>query len=58
VAHRLRFDGVQPEARRQRRTWPRFRSLVGYPRSRLRGDAIAALGLHLTVAEAVAALSS
>jgi len=49
---------VQPEALRQRRAWPLFRSLAGYPRSWLRGDAIAALELHPTVAEAVAALSS
>jgi len=34
---------VQREAPRQRRTWPLFRSLAGYPRSWLRGDAIAGL---------------
>jgi Sulfate permease family len=43
LAHRLRFASVQREAPRQRRTWPLFRSLAGYPRSWLRGDAIAGL---------------
>jgi len=34
---------VQSDARWRRRTWPLFRSLQGYPRSWLRGDAIAGL---------------
>lgn len=43
MAHRPRFVAVQAEAPRQRRTWPLFRSLAGYPRSWPRGDAIAGL---------------
>jgi Sulfate permease family len=43
VAHRLRFDALQAEAPRRRRSWPLFRSLAGYPRSWPRDDAIAGL---------------